>query len=63
MLEIKIKDDLKEIVTLLTKMDKTGLTIMTSNATVLLARQEAEKSKMLTDNILIENKGEKKDLG
>ncbi len=45
MLEEKEKKEIKEITGMLLRMDETGLTIMSANATVLLARQELEKKK------------------
>ena len=43
MLAEKTKQDVKELTTILTKLDNTGRTIMLSNAMVLLARQEVSK--------------------
>lgn len=44
MLAEKTKQDVQELVTILTKLDNTGRTIMLSNATVLLARQEVTEN-------------------
>ena len=45
MLAEKTKQDVKELTTILTKLDNTGRMIMLSNAMVLLARQEVSKNK------------------
>ena len=51
MLTEKTKQDVKELTTILTKLDNTGRMIMLSNAMVLLARQEATKGKDKTDTV------------
>lgn len=45
MLAEKTKKDVKEITTILTKLDTVGRTIMLANAMVLLARQEVSENK------------------
>lgn len=50
MLSPEKKKDIREVVSILLRMDKTGMAIMKSNANVLISRQDLEEIK--TQNIV-----------
>ena len=56
MLSPEKKKDIREVVSILLRMDKTGMAIMKSNANVLISRQDLEEIK--TQNVVTQ-KGDK----